>query len=109
MAAMAAGRGYWRGFRLVVVNVRAARMSAVRPRCSWLGLSWRDDMETYKTAVLTVIAIALCAIALENSGVLPAHAYFAPPLGTTICSQPQVGAPWNCAQVVNGALLVHAE
>jgi hypothetical protein len=63
-------------------------------------------MDTYTKAVLTVIAIALCAIALENSGVLPAHALVNPP-GTAICSGTAKG--WDCVRVVDGALLVHAE
>jgi hypothetical protein len=66
-------------------------------------------MDTYTKAVLTVIAIALCAIALQNSGVLPAHAARVPPQGMAICSQTQGNAPWNCAEVVNGALLVRAQ
>jgi hypothetical protein len=68
-------------------------------------------MDTYTKAVLTVIAISLTALALQNSGVLPAvhAAVFAPPQGTAICSQPQAGAPWDCAQVVNGALVVRAQ
>jgi hypothetical protein len=66
-------------------------------------------MDTYTKAVLTVIAVALAALALENSGVLPAHAFLTPPQGMAICSQTPGNAPWNCAEVVNGALLVRAQ
>jgi hypothetical protein len=63
-------------------------------------------METYKMAVLTVIAISLAAIALENSGVLSAHAEVGVS-ATRICSPINKG--WDCANIVNGALLVRAQ
>jgi hypothetical protein len=67
-------------------------------------------METYKMAVLTVIAISLAAIALQTSGVLPpAHAFVTAPVGRAICAQTTGNAPWNCAEIVNGALLVRAQ
>lgn len=67
-------------------------------------------MDTYTKVVLSVIAMALTAIALQNAGVLPAHAAVVAPLqGTAICSQPRPGALWDCAQVVNGALVVRAQ
>lgn len=69
-----------------------------------------EDMDTYTKAVLSVIAIALIAIVLQNSGVLPAHAAVVSPLpGMGICSQARPGAFWDCAQVVNGALVVRAQ
>jgi hypothetical protein len=66
-------------------------------------------MDTYTKAVLTVIAISLAALAFENSGVLPAHAFVTAPVGRAICAQTTGNAPWNCAEVVNGALLVRAQ
>jgi hypothetical protein len=63
-------------------------------------------MDTYTKAVLTVIAISLAAIALENSGALPARAAAALiPLKVQICGQ----TTDDCAPVVDSALLVRAQ
>jgi len=70
-------------------------------------------MDMYTKAVLTVIAISLAAIAVENSGVLPARAYEqragGVPQGASICGPTPSGRAWDCANVVNGALLVRAQ
>jgi hypothetical protein len=66
-------------------------------------------MDMYTKAVLTVIAFSLAAIAVQNSGVLPAHALVLPLQGTGICSQNQPNVSWDCARVVNGALLVRPQ
>jgi hypothetical protein len=70
-------------------------------------------MDTYTKAVLTVIAISLAAIAVENSGVLPAHAYEERAVGNlqgvALCGPVQSGKAWECANIVNGALLVRAQ
>jgi len=65
-------------------------------------------MDIYTKAVLTAIAIALTAIAIENSGILPAHAAPQGVMTMQICGAgPQaLLAPkaWDCVGVVNGAL-----
>jgi len=73
-------------------------------------------MDMYTKAVLTVIAISLAAIAVENSGVLPARAFeqrnsaIAGTLqGVSICGPTQDGRIWDCANVVDGALIVRAQ
>jgi hypothetical protein len=63
----------------------------------------------WRLVVLTVTAISLAAIALENSGVLPAHAQAEFMPTTRICSAPLSGRGVDCAQVVNGAVLVRAQ
>jgi len=66
-------------------------------------------MDTYTKAVLTVIAITLAVIALQNSGVLPAHAQ-AQMLGAVkICGLPLSGKGIDCARVDGSALLVRAQ
>jgi hypothetical protein len=65
-------------------------------------------MDTYTKAVLTIIAISLAVIALQNSGVLPAHAQgFATAI--QICGRPLSGKGINCAGVDGSALLVRAQ
>jgi hypothetical protein len=65
-------------------------------------------MDTYTRVVLTVIAISLAVIALQNSGILPAHAQF---VGGTvqICGLPLSGKGIDCARVDGSALLVRAQ
>jgi hypothetical protein len=66
-------------------------------------------MDMYTKAVLTVIAISLAVIALQNSGVLPAHAQT---IGIVqICGKPLSGGrgSMDCAVVDGGALLVRAQ
>jgi hypothetical protein len=69
-------------------------------------------MDMYTKAVLTVIAISLAAIALENSGVLPAHAAInlatVSPV-TRVCGLDLSGNALDCARVINGALVVRAQ
>ena len=66
-------------------------------------------MDTYTKAVLTVIAISLAVIALQNSGVLPAHAQVDLTPITRICGLPLSGKGVECARVDGGALLVRAQ
>jgi hypothetical protein len=56
-----------------------------------------ERMDTFTKAVLTVIAISLAAIALQNSGVRPAQAVPVPPQGKAFCSG--TAQSWNCAHV----------
>jgi hypothetical protein len=67
-------------------------------------------MDTYTKAVLTVIAISLAVIALQNSGVLPAHAQTGVGI-VQICGKPLSGGrgAMDCALVDGGALLVRAQ
>jgi hypothetical protein len=65
-------------------------------------------MDTYTKAVLTVIATSLAAIAIENSGVLPAHAVPTAPV-QAVCGYDLSGRNYDCARVVNGALVVRAQ
>jgi len=70
-------------------------------------------MDIYTKAVLTVIAISLTALAIENSGILPAHAAQQgamtvqicgsgdPPAGEIVLSAPKA---WDCVHVINGKL-----
>jgi hypothetical protein len=62
-------------------------------------------MDTYTKAVLTVIAISLAAIALENSGALPAHAVPILPMKVQICGS----TISNCSEVDGSAVLVRAQ
>jgi hypothetical protein len=65
-------------------------------------------MDMYTKAVLTVIAISLAAIALQNSGLLPAHAAgLASP--QAICGYDLSGRNLDCARVVDGALVVSVQ
>jgi hypothetical protein len=66
-------------------------------------------MDTYTKAVLTVIAISLAVIALQNSGVLPAHAQTAFLSKIQICGLPLSGRGMDCAGVDGSALLVRAQ
>lgn len=72
-------------------------------------------MDIYTKAVLTIIAIALTAIAIENSGILPAHAAQQGVMSVQICgvgSNPAplslpTGKDWDCAHVVYGRLATY--
>jgi len=66
-------------------------------------------MDTYTKAVLTVIAIALVAIALQNSGVLPAHAAGGVVPPQAVCGYDLSGRGFDCVRVVDGALLVRTQ
>jgi hypothetical protein len=66
-------------------------------------------MDMYTKAVLTVIAISLAAIALENSGLLPAHAAVGLASPQAICGYDFSGRNLDCARVVDGALVVKAQ
>jgi hypothetical protein len=71
-------------------------------------LQREERMDMYTKAVLTVIAISLAAIALQNSGLLPAHAAgLASP--QAICGYDLSGRNLDCARVVNGALVVSVQ
>ena len=63
-------------------------------------------MDTYTKAVLTVIVMSLTAIALQNSAALPAHAA---PLQGGVCGLDLSGKNYDCARVVNSALLVRLQ
>jgi hypothetical protein len=63
-------------------------------------------MDTYTKAVLTVIAISLAVIALQNSGVLPAHAQF---VSATVQICGVSGKDLDCARVDGSALRVRAQ
>jgi hypothetical protein len=65
-------------------------------------------MDMYTKAVLTVIAISLAVIALQNSGVLPAHAQFVSAT-VQICGLPLSGNGMDCARVDGSALRVRAQ
>jgi hypothetical protein len=65
-------------------------------------------MDMYTKAVLTVIAISLAAIALQNSRLLPAHAAgLASP--QAVCGYDLSGRNLDCARVVDGALVVSVQ
>ena len=66
-------------------------------------------MDMYTKAVLTVIAILLAVIALQNSGVLPAHAQVIGANPVQICGRPLSGTGIDCARVDGSALLVRAQ
>jgi hypothetical protein len=71
-------------------------------------LSREERMDMYTKAVLTVIAVSLAAIALQNSGLLPAHAAgLASP--QAVCGYDLSGRNLDCARVVNGALVVSVQ
>jgi hypothetical protein len=60
-------------------------------------------MDIYTKAVLTVIAVSLAAIALQNSGLLPAHAAgLASP--QAVCGYDLSGRNLDCARVSTGRL-----
>jgi hypothetical protein len=67
-----------------------------------------ERMDMYTKAVLTVIAISLAAIALQNSGLFPAHAAgLASP--QAVCGYDLSGRNLDCARVVDGALVVSVQ
>jgi len=70
-------------------------------------------MDMYTRAVLTVIAISLAAIALQNSGVLPAHAFEVPSRGlpgaVMMCGPDVLNKSWECARVIDGAVMVRTQ
>ena len=66
-------------------------------------------MDTYTKTALTIIAISLAVIALQNSGVLPVHAQATLVTKIQICGLPLSGKGIDCAGVDGSALLVRAK
>jgi hypothetical protein len=67
-------------------------------------------MDTYTKVILTVIAIALSVIALQNTRVVRAFAQNDTIQRVIICDAPGIGdLNSGCARVAKGGLIVHTQ